>query len=311
MERGSARQRFGATFVAPDKGGKPASMISVRRPSLLAAGLALALTACGSSGTPVPGGTGTLLTVLPVLEATGWATNLSTIDSLALQAGRPSAMLGVLTADYLQTGSLNLIRSALAGVTAQERLNDLNEPKANGSGMTIYDLLAEMQTAVNVDVADMLNRSTDRAATLDQYVLQLTAIINKGARVNEDLTAETASLTEKRKTLQSDISDLSKQQKEATKNNQFQLAGDLQLKLDESQRILDETDRQLQVNKETQKNLGNIGGTAVARRAAIEANREILIAGLTVVDLPQTPYLGILKAGSSSKYSSQGGFRPF
>lgn len=286
-------------------------MISVRRSPLLVAGLTLALTACGSSGTQVPGGTGTVLTVLPVLEAAGWATNLSAVDTLSLQAGRPSAVLGVLTADYLQTGSLNLIRSALAGVTAQEKLNDLNEPQTAGTGMTIYDLLAEMQTAVNIDVSDMLNRSTDRAKTLDEYVLQLTAIINKGERTNEALMAESTSLTEKRKALQAEIASLSKQQKEATKNSQFQLAGDLQLKLDEAQRTLDETDRQLQVNKDAQKNLGNIGGTAVARRAAIEANREVLIAGLKVVDLPQTPYLGVIQAGSSSRYSSQGGFRAF
>lgn len=286
-------------------------MRTVRRPSLLAAGLTLALVACGSNGTQVPAGTGTVLTVLPVLEAAGWATNLSNVDTLSLQAGRPSAVLGAFTAEYLQAASLSLIRSALAGVDAQGRLDELNEPKVSGTGMTIYDLLAEMQTAVNVDVADMLNRSTDRAKTLDAYVLQLGDIIKKGSRTNDALTAENESLTERRKSLQSEITELGKSQKQATSAGQFQQAGEFQKKLDESQASLDATDRQLQVNKETQKQLGNIGGTAVARKTAIEANREVLIAGLKVVDLPQTPYLGVLQAGSSSRYGSQGGFRPF
>ncbi len=283
-------------------------MRTVRRSSFLVPALLL-LAACSSKPAPISG-TGAVQAVLPVLEAVGHATALSGTDSLLAQSGRPAAMMGVFAADYLDSRSLSLAQSALMGIRAQQRIDELNDPVA-GSAATVYSVMQELQLAANLDVSDLLNRSTDRAKTLDDYVRDLNAIIQKGARTNDALAAEIVSLTDERKTVQANITALGKSQKEATQSSNFQVAGEIQAKLDAAQARQDEIDRQLQADKEAQKALGTIGGVAVARKTAIEANREVLIAGLKVVDLPETGNLGVLQTSSGSRSSKQSPFRDF
>ncbi len=268
------------------------------------------LAACGSGANAPVTGSGAVQAVLPVLAAVGFTTELSGIDSLAQSAARPSAAIGVFAAEYLQARSLSLIQSPLAGVRAQQHLDELNDPVSGSSG-TVYALLDELRRAANLDVSDLLNRSTDRAVALDAYLRELDAVIIKGSRANEGLNAEIASITADRKTLQAEITALSKQQKTAAGAGQFQQAGDIQIQLDEAQRRLDVGDRQLQTDKEVQKALGVVAGTAIARKQAIEANREVLIAGLKVVDLPQTPAIGVLENSSAQTSSFKGPFRAF
>jgi hypothetical protein len=257
------------------------------------------LAACGGSGEQPISGSGAVEAVLPVLESVGWATDLSGVDSLSAQAGRPSAMMGAFAADYLQGKAVSLIESALTGIKAQQRLDELNDPRS-GSAVTIFDLLSQLQRAENVDVADLLNRSNDRAVALDEYLNELSAMLQKGNAANDGLNAEMADLTQKHKDLQSQVSALTKNQQAAVKATDFQTAGAIQKDLDVAQLSLSTTDSQLKADKDAQKNLVTLLTIGKARKEAIDANREVLIAGLKVVDLPQTSSLGVLK-GSSSK----------
>lgn len=275
----------------------------MRRASLRLGLCALCLVIAGcSSRTPTPD----VKMAFPVLEAVGWASELARIDSLPLQFARPSAMLGTFVANALAEASTSPAQTALLGVEVQEWLRGDGQTEDPPSDQDRYAFLQEFATGLAVDVPDLLNRSPNRGARLDAYVRDMQDLLTRALALQSDLEAEDDSLTANRKEQQSTLGRLTKAQREAVKAADFTQAGELQVQVDETEAALQETERTLREVTDVQKTLKSLLALGTERQAAMEANREALVTGLQVVDLPHAVELGVLRQ-DQERESRRGG----
>ncbi len=226
----------------------------------------------------------------------------STLD-LSLGRGmeaRPSATLGIFTTLYLAQGIFLPVRSALTGIEAQLRL--LAGLRVPGRDET-FALLQEFGAILDVDVIDALNRSEERAQTLDQYLESLHNLTALAGRKIIDLQTEIESVQETRKQEQRVARDLDKKIKGALKQKDYGTAAALQPELTEAESRLAETEAREEQTDDLLEHCRGRMEIREARLRAIERNREIIIAGLRVIDVPGIEELRILLQGRSQKRS--------
>jgi hypothetical protein len=239
------------------------STLSIGAVSLLS--LCLALAACSTKETVQQNVSGARSAVL-------------TIDALitqtSIQSPRSAALLGLYVAEYLtNVPRAQAADSALLGIGAQIQIyisqTTVQDPD--------FDLLQAFGDALEVDVPDLLNRSPDRQQALNIYT---TALTNVATRSNDRYKAKTGA-----------DRDLQK----AIRDKNFAEAADKQKALNDFTAQFAETDlkqKQLQDLTDTFKTLLDLYGKKIS---AIESNREALIAGIKVIDLPGIEELDVLE----------------
>jgi len=182
-------------------------------------------------------------------------------------------------------------RSALEGINV---LLEIFESDASITEDETFALLQEYGAILQVDIVDTLNRSLDRATTLDQYLHGLT-------QMNELVAQKIAQL----KTTLEDIGGVRSEQRKqvraiereinlALKAKDYSLAGPKQEELTEWKGKLAETESRESQTKQVLKMIEKLSKIGVERANAITKNREILIAGLQVIEVPGIEDLGIL-----------------
>ena len=217
------------------------------------------------------------------------------------QNPRPAAALGTYVSYFLGKGAYPSVGSAMKGIEAQVRFLQAYNPLTSDDTFT---LLQEFGNVLQVDVTDLLNRSTDRPHTLTAYTDGLRNITERAENMVKELENRAADLRTQGRDAHSQVSALQRSVDQAYRTQDYSTAGGLQQQLADAQtRVSQLTTEDTQVRnvENTYKRLIDV---AQKRLNAIEENREVLIAGLTVVQLPGIEDIGVLE--TQKGYHSQG-----
>lgn len=260
---------------------------------------AVLFSACGSKdASPLPKTSGGLSAVL-------------TIDALVNQtssptAARKAAQLGIYVSEYLtMVPTAMASESALQGIGAQMQIVISQQTILDPD----YDLLQAFGDALQVDVADLLNRSTDRQQALETYTEALTNVATRANDRFKELTSQLAELKTLSSSQNKDRSAADRELKNAIKNKDFDAAGEKQKALTDFQAAAAETDlkrKQVQSLVDTLEDLLTLYGKKIL---AIQQNREALIAGVKVIDVPGADELQVLeKKRATRRKNSRDGY---
>ncbi len=244
-------------------------------------------------------------------KTSGALSGVRTIDSLVTGTSTPAnarttSLLGVFVSEYLTTVPTAMAaESALKGIDAQMKIivaqQTIQDPD--------YDLLQAFGDALQVDVADLLNRSGDRQKALDVYSEALTNVATRSNDRLKELTSQLGELKKLASTQKKEQSTADRNLKKAIKENDFTSAGEQQKNLTELQTAFAETDlkqKQVQSLVDTLEDLLTLYGSKIF---AIQENREALIAGIKVVDVPGAEELQVLETKRASRRgSTRGGY---
>ena len=265
--------------------------------------LLLILSACGSekpsdqpsANTAVTGAKSALLQITKLTTAVA-------------DPDKPAVLLSIYVAIALSDGLAVPVHAALDGIASQVALHG---PPTEENVHDYYTLLEEFGTVLHVDVNDLLNRSSDRIETLDTYALGLGNITERSRRRADDLKQQITGLRDQERQQKKTVSLLDKEVKNALKAKDYATAGSQQQALLEAQQEATATSLQLKELAMIQKTLQELLDIAGDRIKALESNREILIAGLKVVDVPGVDDLGVLEGAGGKTRKKKGGFSPF
>ncbi len=250
--------------------------------------------ACGSKKPvgPIPtdGGRSAVLSIDALMK-----------DSAKLNPNRSAALLGIFVSEYI---SISGIATAVqGGLTAIEIDRHILQSRTTVTDPD-FDLLQAFADALQVDVADLLNRSTDRQQTLDTYT---TALTNVATKANDRYKQLTASLTEINATLRTQKNELSAAQRSlqtAIRDKEFSDAGIQQKTVNEKQAAVAETELKKTQTEDVVDTLDQLLTLYGEKILAIQQNREVLIAGNSVVDVPGAEELQVIRRQKSRSGSS-------
>lgn len=228
------------------------------------------------------------------LEVSGSTSALSSIHLVeqVVFSIRPSASLGVYVAQYLAQGIYLPARTALAGIDAQW---DIITGADDSGREEVFLLLEELGSLLQVNVPDMLNRSANRPDALNEYVDALRSATRATDQKRKELTVlleeqENTTKEEKRIT-----NDLEKEVRDATKNEDYSTAGRLQEDLIKQKAILAEAEAQEDQTSEILESYDDLVTISVERLNAIARNRDAILAGVTVMEVPGIDDLDLLE----------------
>ena len=258
--------------------------------SLLIGTVAIMTSACSLQKSALP------------ISVSGGRSALQTIDLIINRAPPPSvarsaALLGLFVSEYIATSAAaHGVNGALLGVGVQSHVM---ETQGNVSDPD-FDLMQAFADALQVDVADLLNRSPDRQQSLDTYSTALTNVATKANDRYKQVIAATNEIKTINRNDQSTKNAADRELTNALNSKDFTSASEKQKKLLEAQQALSESDLKLRELTELSKTLDKLLTLYGQKILAIEQNREILISGLKVVDVPGIEDLKIIQRNTSS-----------
>jgi len=204
---------------------------------------------------------------------------------------RPTAPTGVFTSMFLSQGEFLPSNSAIMGVESQVSLIRGQEKVDTDE---TFSLLQEFGNILQVDITDMLNRSNDREETLNQY---LTSLKDTGGRMERRKTEldERLDIVKKNRVNQRKIvRDRNREMENALRDEDYVLAGSLQERLSAEEGTLAEIETEERLSTDIIDRYKDLLKIGQERYNAILKNREVLIAGVRVVDVPGIDDLDIL-----------------
>ncbi len=249
----------------------------------------LSLTACSKTSdviTPMQGGISGIL----ALEELQGGTQTSS---------RPAALLGMYVTDYLAAGPFAFVQSALSGITAQSAF-----AAEETSSDADYALLQAFADALNVELVSMLNQSVNREEALNKYVDALHNVAERAQTRYDGIVEQIKSLREVQRDQQREVSAAKTALNKAIKDEDFSQAGSIQETLDEKQTILSETQSQVTQMQSIERTFKKLLDIYEKRAIAIESNREALIAGITVINVPGAEELKIIEKPTKGNTSN-------
>lgn len=249
----------------------------------------------------------------PSTKTSGSLSGVQTTDSLVLATATPTstraaALLGIFVSEYLTTAPAAMAaESALVGIGAQMQIIVSQQTVQDPD----YDLLQAFGDALQVDVADLLNRSEDRQMALDTYTEALTNVATRANDRFKELTSQLGELKSLASSQNKERSAADRELKNAIKAKDFDTAGEKQKAVTELQAAYAETDlkrKQIQSLVDTLDDLLTLYGRKIL---AIQQNREALIAGVKVIDVPGADELQVLEKRRASRIgNSREGYDP-
>ncbi len=247
----------------------------------------LVLTACfGESGNAPPS-----LISAAARKGALWSHEiLMTGRVTAREAPRPSALLGPYVAAFLSLPLVQSSHAAISGVLAGTSIL-FDEGIRDES----YALLEELGLVLQIDVQDMLNRSIDRQMALDTHRNEL---VDVAERSQEHLVL----LEERQDQADTEVREVRRQASELQRALNTALRGKDYATASSLQAQVSDVQGQLAVSTAEQREIRSIINLfeeslelAAERVVALDANREALIAGVSVIDLPSSEDLGVLE----------------
>ena len=248
------------------------------------AGVAISLTACGSGAGDPPEN-------LP--DAKGALQGISASAVLAsglTEEQRPSAPLGIYISAYLSQGMFVSVESAIAGIDAGRKLVS----GQGGATDETFTLLQELGNILQVDVEDVLNRSTERRKALDEYLQSMHNIFVLSERKVSELTTAVDALEEEEREQRKAAQVIQREIDKALEQEDYTAVGSRQRDLAGAESALATITTKREQTSEVADVFTKLLDIAKERIIAIESNRVILIAGLKVIKLPGIEDLHIL-----------------
>ncbi|MSR67789.1 hypothetical protein EXS65_03130 [Candidatus Peribacteria bacterium] len=223
--------------------------------------------------------------------------------STKLQMQRSAALLGVFIAEYISFSQTALAsQGALTGIAVDQQImvagHTITDPD--------YDLLQAFGDALQVDIADLLNRSTDRQQTLDAYTRSLTNVASRSNGRYRELSGALEELKTLLRTQSKERSDADRALQNAIRAKDFSEAGELQKTVIEKQQAYSETDLKRKQTEDILETFASLLTLYGEKNQAIRQNREILIAGNRIVDVPGIEELQIIQRQKGSRRSGRG-----
>lgn len=236
------------------------------------------------------------------LEVSGGKSATVAIGAMAANTHdpRPSGMLGIFTTTFLSQGIFFATQTGVRGIEATMKTLQKQEQPLNDE---TFQMLQQLGDTMSVKIPDMLNRSPNRISALDAYSESLANLITNADQKIAELAASQTTLTSDQKAKQTTMNGIQKEVDQATKVNDFATAGSKQEELLKAQSALAEVQLKLKQTTDMLSRLKKAVALAKARESAITKNREIILSGLTIIDLPGAQDLGIL-GNASSKQST-------
>jgi len=265
---------------------------STRHISLLLA--ALLLTQCKAADKPqIPDAVfGAQIGVIQTAEL---------LSGVRLRAA-PGALLGLYIAGFMVNESGVFVQGAMYGVdTGLDSLLDSEESPGES-----FELLQQLGVVLQVNIPDMLNRSTDRQQTLDAYIDTLTQVYDRSKTHLTALKQQQTALLNTRREKRSRVVAIQHDLNLALQKKDYTTASVKQSEIVEAKSEQATADAEVNQSQSTITLYTNLNKVADRRLAAISVNREALIAGITVVDVPGIQELGVLdtKTGTRSGNNS-------
>jgi len=211
---------------------------------------------------------------------------------------RPSATIGVYAGIYTSQGVLLPVITAQKGF---ESISKILAGYAQANTDENFTILREIGDVLQVDIVDLLNRSNNRVQTIDNYTQSLrnTGILTE-RKINE-LTATYDNLTTKRKAERKTARDIDRNLNTALKDQDYSAASTYEEELAYANSALAETTTKEKQAKDMIDRMEGLYDITGDRLQAVETNREILIAGLRVINVPGIFDFNILEKGKSWK----------
>lgn len=207
---------------------------------------------------------------------------------------RPGAILGTYVTQYLMNTSV--FRSALMGIGAQDYLFFDAEASEDES----FALLTKFGSALQINIADMLNRSTNRPSAYDDYIQNLTDLMQQSTERHAALEEDLKDIQTDRRDKRRIAAQIQSQLNDALREQDYSTASDLQKQIidakAEAARVQSQEDEQRSVIRLFE----NLLAIADKRLYAMTSNREALIAGIKVIDVPGVKDLGLIEEGRRS-----------
>lgn len=230
------------------------------------------------------------------------------LSASTVSTSRPSAPLGVYVSFFLARGRLvatGAVR-AIEALVAFARQFGGNAAEAS----EIFALLQSLGASLQVNLPDYLNRATDRQLALDEYTRELQ---NLGTQAQHSLVSLEQSLKDLRvqtKTQRDRVRSLERTIRDALKDQRYSDAGAQQEEVGVEQRHLQDLETQEKELNRIIDLLRELLDFAQERLTGILQNRDVLVAGLRVVETPGIEELGILEGGRRRRQRSGTEFNP-
>lgn len=259
--------------------------------------LTLLFAACGKADTPsessVTGGISAVMSIDKVLN---------TADT-SVHALRSAALLGVQVAEYISMTPTVVVASGIAGVEVTSLMHSAESTITDPD----FKLLAAFSEALSVDVAELLNRSQDRREQLDVYAEALTNVATRANDRYKELRSIEEQATTDLRSLKKELSTAEREVKNATSEKDFSLASEKQkIVLDLQKQI---ADKELQVDQTSDivDQLADMLELYGEKILAIQRNREALILGVQVIDVPGVEELQLIKREKTTRRTNRQG----
>lgn len=211
---------------------------------------------------------------------------------------RPSALLGVFIADYLSHTAV--YRSALAGIQAQMEIL-FNDDRIEDE---TYALLETLGSILQVDVNDMLNRSNGRARAFEAYVQNLADLGTQATAKKQGLEQELDGIQTERRDQRRDTAKLQSDLNQALREQDYASASGLQRQLIDAETALANIESKEDEQRSVIRLFEDLLEIADERLNAMQTNREALIAGIRVIEVPGVEDLGVLEQGRYRRRNS-------
>ncbi len=251
----------------------------IRRSCIIAL---LILSACGGkSAEEVSGGVSGVLS-LNQLEKVLDATQI-----------RSAALLGIFTSNFIAgtQGSSIITDGPFDAIAIQNSLIKGQRTTTDPD----YDLLSAFSEALQVDLQDLLNRSTDREKTLSAYTEALNNVADRAHARFKELSSMQRTVQTERRNADKIRSNHERAIRKAIQLKDFNLASEEQRLLAESQNALKDIDLEFSHNKSILETMSRLLAVYGDRILAMQQNREVLIAGLSIIDSPGIKDFSLVK----------------
>jgi hypothetical protein len=254
---------------------------------LAALGLALLASGCGGNG----------VTIDPASVSSARIGVGSAATMAAGAPGKPGAVLGLIASSFLLSDSTIGYQSARDGIQAQMALFISTAERQNA----VFALIEDLGSALQVDINDLLNRSNNRQETLDTYTTALQDLLQKAVEKQNELDDEASGIRDELRTVRRASASKQGDINQALREQDYTTAGSMQeellvLQADESR--LNAQVEQLDGQADL---LGELIDIGTIRWTAMTSNREALVAGIRVVDVPGVEDLGVIRDETSQE----------
>lgn len=174
--------------------------------------------------------------------------------------------------------------------------SSLRERKTEGETEFVQDaeLLQRLIELMRIDLREQLNASSDRTETLDEYMHTLTDDLQHGETRLRALRDRETNLRDDQDRLKRGVADLRDELDTAIRGGEGKSVAALSADLTERQQALAEAETSLVVVQRSLDALNRVLPSLQERIHAVQANREALLKGVRVTDIPGVDALGII-----------------